>query len=143
MFFVLFFTGLLALSSGVPVPDSQPKICLKNGACYSGSWYSADNGARFASFQGVRYAMEPSYSLRFKRPVAFEPEANMTYDVSHESKIMCPQLLNDGQFVGQEDCLVLNIYVPEKYVNSPIDKTNVMVWIHGGGLVQGSNNYGS
>lgn len=140
MFLVLFLAGLFVFCNGLPIEEDQPKICLENGACYTGSWYSAD-GARFASFQGIRYALEPSYSLRFKRPLAFEPEANVTYDVSQESKVMCPQLKGD-QFVGQEDCLMLNIYVPEKFVRNPSDKANVMVWIHGGGLIQGSNNYG-
>ena len=141
MFYILLLAGLIAFSNSFPLEDhSKPKICLENGACFTGSWYNTDNGAKYASFQGIRYAMEPSYSLRFKRPLAFDPEANVTYDVSHESKVMCPQL-KGGDFVGQEDCLMLNIYVPEKFVNSP-DKANVMVWIHGGGLMQGSNNYG-
>jgi len=101
------------------------------------------NGMRFASFQGIRYALEPSYSLRFQRPVPLDPEANATYDVSQESKVMCPQLeAGTDQVIGQEDCLMLNIYVPEKVYNyGDASKAAVMVWIHGKDLVTGSYSY--
>ena len=87
--------------------------------------------------------------MRFTRPVAYEPEENRTYDVSQNSHIVCPQLDydldphdSDYKFYGQEDCLVLNIYVPEKVYNSPELKATVMVFIHGGGLGVGCGNYG-
>ena len=37
---------------------------------------------------------------------------------------------------GQEDCLLLNIYIPENAMESPLP---VMAWIHGGSLRAGSN----
>ena len=37
---------------------------------------------------------------------------------------------------GQEDCLLLNIYIPENAMKSPLP---VMAWIHGGSLRAGSN----
>ena len=37
--------------------------------------------------------------------------------------------------IGQEDCLVLNIYVPRNVYNDPSSKAPVMVFVHGGGLV--------
>ena len=44
---------------------------------------------------------------------------------------------------GQEDCLLLNIYVPDDVFYNPEDNLElpVMVWIHGGGLVNGGNVY--
>ena len=56
-------------------------------------------------------------------------------DVSKESKIQCVQLVNLTSFAGQEDCLFLNIYVPETVYNDPFPGAPVMVFIHGGGLV--------
>ena len=45
--------------------------------------------------------------------------------------------------IGQEDCLFLNIYIPENVYNDPFSKVPVMVFIHGGGLVTGeSGMYG-
>ena len=43
-------------------------------------------------------------------------EEEGVYDVSMESNVICPQLAN-GVPIGQEDCLFLNIYVPEKVLN--------------------------
>ena len=38
--------------------------------------------------------------------------------------------------VGVEDCLLVNIYAPK---SNPGNKMPVMVWIHGGSLITGSN----
>ena len=63
----------------------------------------------------------------------------MFIDVSTESKVMCPQpdqAINENYGVaGQEDCLVLNVYVPQSVYNDSSVKVPVMTWIHGGGLV--------
>ena len=48
-----------------------------------------------------------------------------------------PQALSPNQIMGNEDCLKLNIYVPSRGGESH----PVMVWIHGGGLRSGSNNF--
>ena len=59
--------------------------------------------------------------------------AGSTIKVNKRSEIMCPQL--ETTVIGQEDCLVLNIYVPETVYNDPSTKAPVMVFVHGGGLV--------
>ena len=46
---------------------------------------------------------------------------------------MCPQL--QGTVVGQEDCLLLNVYVPYSVFDDPSLKVPVIVFIHGGGHV--------
>ena len=45
-------------------------------------------------------------------------------------------VLPDGVLRGQEDCLMLNIFVPEHAFESSLP---VMAWIHGGSLKHGSN----
>ena len=63
------------------------------------------------------------------------------YDVSGKSKVKCPQ----QDFViktitkGQEDCLMLNVYVPDLAFSSSLRMLPVMVWIHGGGFTIGNN----
>ena len=77
--------------------------------------------------------------LRFKSPQPFIAKDGF-YDVSGNSKVKCPQFdFLTKSFTGQEDCLILNVYVPEKAFSSKLDmKLPVMVWIYGGALVIGN-----
>jgi para-nitrobenzyl esterase len=62
--------------------------------------------------------------------------------VSAEATVSCSQFnwQTGDTLEGQEDCLLLNVYTP---VNSTMPDTPlpVMVWIHGGGLTSGSDQY--
>ena len=120
--------------------DPSPSVCLENGPCYEGSWMITSSGTRFASFQAVRYGQAPVGELRFKSSLAYMDEAEVTVDVSGVSEVMCPQYSEFTNNAGQEDCLMLNIYVPEQALSEAADKRSVMVWVHGGGLSVGSNN---
>ena len=55
--------------------------------------------------------------------------------------IIAPQIKRDSLWfeLGKtsEDCLTLNVWTPK---NSSVSKLPVMVWIHGGGYLQGSGN---
>ena len=135
--FFLILPLLLAWYGGQAEP---PTICSgQDGVCYIGSWkrHYLLPAINYASFQGIRYAQPPLGKLRFKPPEIFVPK-EPTYDVSGTSTITCPQGITNGQ----EDCLLLNIYVPESVINQIDTKVPVMVYIHGGGLVTGSNNFG-
>ena len=97
---------------------------------------------------GIRYAQPPINELRFKAPQLYQEQEGV-YDVSKESHVVCPQQggfgppgSQLGKIQGQEDCLLLNIYVPDTiFVDAPQSKLPVMVWIHGGAFKLGSNNY--
>ena len=73
--------------------------------------------------------------LRFKSPQPYIA-GEAVWDVSGQSDIMCPQIDNYGVLSGEEDCLMINIYVPEVAFESALP---VMAWIHGGALIRGSN----
>lgn len=45
-----------------------------------------------------------------------------------------------SSMIGTEDCLFLNIYTPQLPNNIKKEKLPVMLWIHGGGYMQGSGN---
>ena len=131
LFLIIFLTTCV-------LGQEHPSVCLDDGTCYIGSWMESAKGSPFASYQGIRYAEPPIGKLRFRPPFPFESNSN-TFDVSQESTVQCPQLKNYYLPDGQEDCLLLNIYVPEKSEGQTLP---VMFWIPGGELVVGSNRYG-
>ena len=112
---LLSFLSILNHSGAASNLEDPPKICLETGACYQGAWKIYDD-LRYASFQGIRYAQAPSGNLRFKPPVAyFDTEG--VFDVSEDLEIGCPQSYYSRP-IGQEDCLLLNVYVPEQIFTS-------------------------
>ena len=87
-----------------------------------------------------RYGQSPTGALRFKKPEKFEA-GEAVFDVSGESEVMCTQWNDDyTAMVGQEDCLLLNVYVPADVVDEG-GNVPVMVWIHGGAFMSGSGTY--
>ena len=98
--------------------QDSPNVCIGQNTCYKGGWISSSSGVgKFATYQGIRYALPPIGDLRFKAPLPYVPEEG-NFDVSHISSIKCPQIDFKKQdtkssYSGQEDCLMLNIYVPE------------------------------
>ena len=132
----LLVISLPSLVNGQP----GPLACLEVGTCYQGSWATTDQGTGYAGFQGVQYAHHPVGELRFRPPVLFSV-GEILYDVSGVSEVMCPQVIDGAGLVGQEECLLLNIYVPEAALTGEKDPLPVMVWLHGGALLFGSNRF--
>jgi para-nitrobenzyl esterase len=85
-------------------------------------------------FLGIPYAAPPVGALRWQAPqpaAAWQGQLDATQFANH-----CPQV---ASFFGlpstTEDCLYLNVYTPPSGENLP-----VMVWIHGGALVEGESD---
>jgi para-nitrobenzyl esterase len=92
-----------------------------------------------SAFYAVPFAAPPTGKLRFQPPVAHGPW-NGTLDCSAPPKeSMCPQqLLLSGVplFKGSEDyCLTLSVYAPAAAKAG--DALPVMVWLPGGGFIEG------
>ena len=132
---IIYLSALLTTISS----QESPLVCLDTAeTCYQGGWYPGPI-TNFASFQGIRYAQPPLGNLRFMPPKSLEDPSLGTVDVSKESEVIC---LQSGGTKGQEDCLLLNIYVPGKVYNDTSEtKYPVMVWIYGGGFTQGDYTF--
>jgi para-nitrobenzyl esterase len=91
----------------------------------------------YRQFLGIPYAAAPTDELRWRPP---QPPASWrgVRDAS-VPKAVCPQFVYTapgvGRVGGDEDCLVLNVTVPDRPSKKNLP---VMVWIHGGGYTSGS-----
>lgn len=90
-------------------------------------------------FLGIPYAAPPLGDLRWTPP----QRHGRWHGVLDATQIgnYCPQIdpFVSGTATGNENCLFLNIYTPglKKENQGKDDSLPVMVWIHGGSLVQG------
>ncbi len=95
------------------------------------------NKSRVIIWEDIPYAEPPVGDLRWKAP----KEINSPKTIKPTDNNFCVQrpsslggVDGDGDYVGSEDCLYLDIFAPRK-VNS--EKLPVMFWIHGGGNTSG------
>lgn len=87
------------------------------------------------AFRGIPYAAPPVGDLRWQPPQP--PSAwSGTRDASAFGN-KCPQLDPNGQLIGDEDCLFLNIFQSTQTPHNQLQP--VMVYLHGGSNRQGSS----
>ncbi|PVI08238.1 alpha/beta-hydrolase [Periconia macrospinosa] len=113
-----------------------------------GSIFPNTTDVRF--FGNIPYAEPPVGPLRFKAPVSVKKPYNNVINgtwfgpscmqatgtpanPSLASTFQPGFLLSPGQQVS-EDCLTLNIWIPEGAKKGNLNKLPVMIWIHGGGF---------
>ena len=92
------------------------------------------DGFKYAKFPGIPYAEPPVKSLRFKRPRRKVPWKDVW---EGKEGVKCMQKSFNGTIEGDEDCLVVNVWVPE---NASQTALPVMVWFHDGAYCYGSGD---
>lgn len=112
-----------------------PEVRIADGRV-RGVWREHD-GHRSAAFRAIPYAAPPVGPLRFAAPAAPAPWAGVrdatrfgpTAKVSRGNAIT---LIPEPAIAG-EDTLTVNVVTPDPAASLP-----VLVWIHGGGFLEGS-----
>jgi len=125
-------------------PDLEPHQVLTRQGVLEGVTEETSYGETL-TFKGVPYATPPIGPLRLRAP---QPPLGWegVYRADHFGA-SCPQrgLLTDRSAEQDEDCLTLNLWRP---VDVERDEGRggvglpVMVWVHGGGFLQGSGSAG-
>lgn len=101
-------------------------------------------GSAGAEFLGIPYAAPPVGNLRWAAPQQPNPWPGIR-DATYY-RPACPQLpspwlpemLGRRQMQTSEDCLYLNVFTPRLSSRASLP---VMVWIHGGGNIEGSQEW--
>jgi para-nitrobenzyl esterase len=131
--FCVTLLGLIGTAVGMAMPATPPQVRTEQGTVEG----LRVNGIH--EFLGIPYAEPPVGNLRWRPPVA----AKAWEGVRRATKFgqACAQVTTLGPFAGpannNEDCLTLNVFTPEIGASS---KLPVLVWIHGGGNMDGSSS---
>lgn len=112
--------------------DTEDLTLRINDGEILGRYITSHSGRTISAFMGIPFARPPVGDLRFKAPQKAVPWNGTLLTQNEPPK--CPQIdtfagLGTPRYEGNEDCLYLNVYVPEKSTSGLLD---VLVWIHGG-----------
>jgi para-nitrobenzyl esterase len=121
-----------ALALGASAAPSPEQVRVAAGALKG---VTADG---VMSFKGVPFAAPPVGPLRWKPPQPVTPWTGVR--PADRMGAICTQIYNPkdsgvGPLPMSEDCLTLNVFAPAERGRRRLP---VMVWIHGGGFVNGS-----
>lgn len=109
----------------------DPKVTTSFDTVVIGSWDRTEEGKLYKAFRGIQYG---KVTRRFQ--VAEEIDDYKQYYYAQKEGPVCPQKPFESEKMNEE-CLFLNIYVPQEGDNFP-----VMVFIHGGAFLSGSGGSG-
>ena len=91
------------------------------------------------AWKGIRYGAPPVGALRFAPPADPACVADVVVDAANDPPQCLQAAASENVAVGQEDCLFLNVYRPERRDDDPA-ALPVLFWIHGGAQILGSGN---
>lgn len=134
MNFVLVLIFSIYLNCCLSYEEIDELIVQINDGEILGRYMTTESGKTISAFVGIPFASPPVGDLRFTAPQKVVPWNGTLFTQQECSK--CPQidsLIGSTVYEGNEDCLYLNVYVPERRTD---DKLDVLVWFHGGVVFQ-------
>ncbi|KNG83713.1 putative carboxyl ester lipase, zebrafish [Aspergillus nomiae NRRL 13137] len=140
---------LITISSLLPAITGQtfPKIDLGYAIHTPTFINTTESGAKIGLYNNIRFAQPPTGNLRFRKPVTPPSHENgiqdgrdrlTTSDCVSTVHPQAPFPGINGTSWGQEDCLFLNVWVPEGVREG--DNVPVMHWLHGSAFAFGSKD---
>jgi para-nitrobenzyl esterase len=122
--------GVLLTVCGL-VLGAAPAAAHTDAVRTDAGWVRGTTTGQVRAYQGIPYAASPVGDLRWNSPVAPAPWSGVR-DATRPGN-RCPQ--TGGQPSETEDCLYLDVTAPRA-----ARKTPVLVWFHGGGLLNGAGS---
>ena len=111
----------------------------------AGKIIGIDEGDHY-SFKGIPYAQPPVGDLRWRAPKDLPRSENPIYATDYKNSCVQPgdgslSLGSSGKvYSGNEDCLYLNVFVPQNQTKFEKNNFPVMFWIHGGANIFGAGS---
>ncbi len=103
-----------------------------------GSYHGVAQGTTYA-YLGIRYAALPTGARRWQAPQATPCPSAVQQASTFGAR--CPQLDREtGAYVGDEDCLTVNVWAPAATLGNSGARRPVFFFIHGGGNSLGSSS---
>jgi para-nitrobenzyl esterase len=121
--------------------SAAPQVNIGSGTL-QGAWVT--RAPHLASFLGIPYAAQPVGNLRWKAPqppLAWSGMRKATKPgpaCPQTASPWLPEMLGIRKMETNEGCLYLNVWTPNLRGTA---KLPVMVWVHGGGNVEGAANW--
>ena len=100
--------------------QNSPLVHTPNGDI-SGTTLTSKHGRSILAFRSIPYAVPPINDIRYSKPIPISPWKGVL-----EVNELSPPCLQPSQYpflptIGQEDCLYLNVFVPDiengKYIS--------------------------
>ncbi|SMY21325.1 unnamed protein product [Zymoseptoria tritici ST99CH_1A5] len=156
-FGLLSLAGLLLRQSSAvePTDNSSPIVHLDYASYRGNASFEADFNTHV--FYGLRYAQAPTGELRWQPPRPIEGKNNYSTNGIIDAQALGPACtqgspkwvlafdnistsdqINTTYVIGEEDCLLLDIYVPSHPKSKSLP---VLAEIHGGGYTRGQNKF--
>ncbi|HEY1964177.1 MAG TPA: carboxylesterase family protein, partial [Acidobacteriaceae bacterium] len=131
----------LAMMPGGFTPEQAPQALIDSGRL-RGLYVAALT--RGGAFLGIPYAAQPVGRLRWRPPQrtpSWEGVKGATQygpACPQAPSPWLPQMLDIEKMPADEACLYLNVWTPDLH---PEKRLPVLVWVHGGGNVEGSGEW--
>lgn len=128
----------VAIALTLAIGKASAQVVTTPGGIFPSQTYQGVTVNGTTDFLGIRYAAAPTEALRFAHPTS--PAAVAETINATRFGNSCPQTSSPfGQPSVNEDCLYLNVFVPDPPVSSE-NRFPVMVFFHGGAFVFGEGS---